>query len=101
MTQQQGNQVLKANPLVWGEAESGACAALLQLALAEDLGQAGDVTSKALLPKDLQGKAVFVARAEGVLAGLPAVLAVCHAVDSGLNVSCLVTDGAQVLKGTK
>lgn len=56
----------------WTAAEAHACDDLVRLALAEDLGERGDLTS-ALLPEELQGQAIFRARAPGVLAGLPAV----------------------------
>ena len=44
-------------------------------ALAEDLGRAGDVTSIATIPEDLQARAEVVARSDGVIAGLPLVAA--------------------------
>src|ERR1700704_3644291 len=44
-------------------------------ALAEDLGRAGDVTSIATIPEGTQARAVVVARASGVIAGLPLVAA--------------------------
>lgn len=46
---------------------------LVRLALAEDLGQQGDLTSQALAPADRQGQAVVVPRQAGVLAGLRGV----------------------------
>ena len=46
---------------------------LVARALAEDLGQAGDITSEATIPADARGAARLVARSPGVLAGLPAV----------------------------
>lgn len=48
------------------------CFQLITLALREDLDGKGDLTSEAILSDDLQGQAVFVARARGVVAGLPA-----------------------------
>src|SRR5438067_2425019 len=53
--------------------ELTACQRLVQLAFEEDLGGQGDITSRAVIPPDLQGKAAFVARAAGVVAGMPAV----------------------------
>jgi nicotinate-nucleotide pyrophosphorylase (carboxylating) len=46
---------------------------LVARALAEDLGLLGDITSKATIPAAALGAARLVARAPGVLAGLPAV----------------------------
>ena len=44
---------------------------LIALALAEDLAQVGDITCAATIPCQARGTARFVARAPGVLAGLP------------------------------
>ena len=46
---------------------------LLRMAMAEDLGQVGDITSTATIPSTAQGSGVLVARSAGVLAGLPVV----------------------------
>lgn len=81
--------------------ESSACERLAQLALAEDLGDVGDLTSAATIPADLVGRAIFVSRSAGVLAGLPAVLLVCKLVDPRLQVQNLVADGTQLQAGTQ
>ena len=47
--------------------------ALIALALTEDLGQVGDITSTATIPSHARGAARLVARSSGVLAGLPVV----------------------------
>ena len=52
--------------LTLGERQS--LAALLELAVREDLGKPGDITSNAIIPPNELGKAVLVARQEGVLA---------------------------------
>jgi nicotinate-nucleotide pyrophosphorylase (carboxylating) len=80
-------------------AETEACQRLLALALAEDLGTAGDLTSQAIIPADLTGQAAFVARAPGVLAGLPAAQLVCTAVDPRLQFHPKVNDGRCVTPG--
>ena len=54
-------------------------------ALSED-GAFDDVTTAALVPPDLTGKAVLLAKAAGVVAGLPVAAAVFHAVDPSLAV---------------
>ncbi len=56
---------------VFGELERRNLDALLPLALAEDLGQVGDITSTATIPSHARGAAHLVARSRGVLAGLP------------------------------
>jgi nicotinate-nucleotide pyrophosphorylase (carboxylating) len=45
--------------------------ALLDMAIAEDLGTAGDLTADATIPASARGGARFVARAGGVIAGMP------------------------------
>jgi nicotinate-nucleotide pyrophosphorylase (carboxylating) len=82
-------------------AETEACRRLIALALEEDLAGAGDATSQAVIPADLQGQAAFVARAAGVLAGLPAAQMVLAAVDPRLRFQPLVTDGSRVGPGDK
>src|SRR5262249_8926015 len=49
--------------------------AAVERALAEDLGRAGDVTSVATVPADTTAQGVAVARAAGIIAGLPLVAA--------------------------
>jgi nicotinate-nucleotide pyrophosphorylase (carboxylating) len=80
-------------------AESAACERLLQLALDEDLGTVGDLTSLAVIPADLQGQAVFVARTPGVLAGLPAVALTFARIDPAVVFSPLVDDGTPTTPG--
>jgi nicotinate-nucleotide pyrophosphorylase (carboxylating) len=86
-------------------AETTACCRLIELALQEDLGREptfrGDVTSFFLIPPGYQGKATFVARTAGVLAGLPAIKLVCGALDQRLEVNALTEDGAALQVGTK
>ena len=82
-------------------AETAACRQLVDLALAEDLDGAGDVTSQAMIPLPLQGQAVIVARAEGIVAGLPAAAMVAGAVDGQLIFNALVDDCTPVRHGTR
>jgi nicotinate-nucleotide pyrophosphorylase (carboxylating) len=46
---------------------------LIPLAIDEDLGDLGDITSAAVIPSEATGSVRFVARARGILAGLPVV----------------------------
>ena len=62
-------------------AEAGYLALLIDFALTEDLSDDGDVTSRATIPDGLKGRAAFVARAPGVLAGIEAAERVCLRVD--------------------
>ena len=54
-------------------AELAAADALIDLALAEDLGDRGDITSEATIPASAEGKGWFMPRANGIIAGLPVV----------------------------
>jgi nicotinate-nucleotide pyrophosphorylase (carboxylating) len=76
------------------EAESDACQRLVEWAIREDLGPAGDITSRTLLPADLQGEALFVQRSSGVVAGLPAVAATLETIDGSLHFEPRVADGS-------
>ena len=80
----------------FGPIETAACRALVEAALAEDLGAAGDVTSRALVPHDLAGSARFVARRAGVVAGLDAVRLVLADVDRALRWKPACRDGDTV-----
>lgn len=82
-------------------AELTAAQTLITLALAEDLGESGDVTSLATIPAETTGRAAFVARKPGVVAGLPLITAVASAVDSGLVIERLVTDGTAITPGKR
>jgi nicotinate-nucleotide pyrophosphorylase (carboxylating) len=81
--------------------EAAACRRLIDLALAEDLGTAGDRTSLATIPADKSATAAFVARSPGVVAGLPAAEMVCRAVDPALPFTAVVPDGSPVVRGTR
>ncbi|MBV9098247.1 MAG: carboxylating nicotinate-nucleotide diphosphorylase [Frankiaceae bacterium] len=74
--------------------------ALVARALAEDLGDGVDVTSVATVPFDAEGVADFVARADGVVAGLPVVRAVLEVVtDDSVIFETKVADGSPVRRG--
>jgi nicotinate-nucleotide pyrophosphorylase (carboxylating) len=78
-------------------AELSAAKRLVLLALDEDIGPTGDVTS-ALLPPDLPGRAAFVARTAGVLAGLP-VVPLIFEVDPALQLVPRKEDGDTLQPG--
>src|SRR5205807_2274434 len=64
-------------------------------------GSAGDITSTAIIPELSQGRAVFVARSSGVLAGLPAAALVVAAIEPRLAFEPLVEDGTALKSGTR
>mgnify|MGYP003377524558 CR=1 FL=1 len=78
---------------------------LVRVALAEDLGPNGlDVTTLATIPADQEATAYVLARAAGVVAGLPVVAEVFAQVaaligSSVPSVELLVSDGAAVVRG--
>jgi nicotinate-nucleotide pyrophosphorylase (carboxylating) len=71
-------------------------AALLELAVREDLGKTGDLTSQAIIPPNESGKAAFVARQEGVLAGMPACLRALERFDPAIQVKVMHQDGTRL-----
>lgn len=73
---------------------------LVALALEEDLGSAGDVTTQALVPAQQQGWAEFLAKEELVLAGADVVLRTFAAVDPKVHVELSFAEGAVVAKRT-
>src|SRR5436190_16318581 len=79
--------------------ETAACHVLVDLALREDLGLGGDITSRAVMPAERWGQALLVARSPGVLAGIDAVRMVCQAVDVRLKVEILTDDGKRLERG--
>lgn len=72
---------------------------LVRLALAEDLGRHGDLTTLALVAPDQQGQAVVAPRQAGVLAGLRGVPLLLQEVDPRLQWTAMVEDGQAVSAG--
>jgi nicotinate-nucleotide pyrophosphorylase (carboxylating) len=68
-------------------------------ALAEDLGDVGDVTARATIPGDAAGRAELVARGDGVVAGLWLVAEVYGQLDPEVAVEILAADGDRVAAG--
>jgi nicotinate-nucleotide pyrophosphorylase (carboxylating) len=72
---------------------------LIRRALEEDLGRAGDLTSDACLPPDLQGEAKVVVRRAGRLAGLDASLAAFRLLDPAAETVAHRRDGEDAEAG--
>lgn len=70
-------------------------------ALDEDLGRAGDITSIATVPEDVQARAVMVARQAGVIAGLPLALAVFRQLTPEIAIEADARDGDTVAAGAR
>jgi nicotinate-nucleotide pyrophosphorylase (carboxylating) len=88
-------------PSAFGPAEAANAATLIDLALAEDLGQVGDLTATATIPSQARGAARFVARTEGVIAGLPVVALLAERFELGPHWQSLARDGDRVIPGTE
>jgi nicotinate-nucleotide pyrophosphorylase (carboxylating) len=71
---------------------------IIDLALAEDISH-GDVTSEALIPPRLQGKASILVRSKGIVAGSDVARKVFLRVDPSLKVKVLIKDGGKVKPG--
>ena len=72
--------------------------ALVLTALREDLGS-GDVTTLAVVPPGLRARGVFLAKADGVVAGLPVAARAFGLLDAGVGFEPLVADGTPVAPG--
>ena len=69
---------------------------LIDLALREDLGENGDVTSNCILNSDDEGQASIIVKKDGIIAGLPIAEWVFKKVNPGLKVQNRVEEGSKV-----
>lgn len=74
---------------------------LLDLALEEDLGGAGDVTTLGVLDRHTAGKAVIRSKEEGVLAGVGLLEPLFARLDPKLTVQVQLEDGARLHSGAE
>ncbi|MEX1231042.1 MAG: carboxylating nicotinate-nucleotide diphosphorylase [Planctomycetaceae bacterium] len=86
--------------LTFGPNEAEAARTLIALALAEDFGTRGDVTSQCLIPAEQQGAVEIVSRQHGVWAGAPVGKLVFEAVDPTVTWTTQVEEGVTVSPGT-
>ena len=73
---------------------------LILAALDEDLAEAGDLTTEAVIPASAESEAVIVARAAGVIAALPVAARVFEILDPDVAVDVAIDDGTSVDAGT-
>ncbi|MFN0024498.1 MAG: carboxylating nicotinate-nucleotide diphosphorylase [Parvularculaceae bacterium] len=73
--------------------------AAIQIALAEDLGLQGDITTGATVAADAEAEAVIAARKPGVIAGLQLAEAAFRALDPNVRFEAAVSDGAYIERG--
>ncbi|SHG44362.1 nicotinate-nucleotide pyrophosphorylase [carboxylating] [Thermosyntropha lipolytica DSM 11003] len=71
---------------------------LIRRALQEDIGH-GDITTENLIPPEHQSCGEFIAKAEGILAGIEVCRAVFAYLDKSIAFEALKQDGDQVRKG--
>ena len=72
--------------------------AVIDVALSEDTGH-GDVTSEALIPPALAGRAEVLVKEKGILAGIEVAARVFHRVDPLLKIDILIKDGTAIKPG--
>ena len=85
------NQSPSLLPLLYDE--------VVRRALAEDLGRAGDLTTDAIVPADLAGRAAIVARAAGRVAGLEPALHAFRLLDPECKADVHLPDGRDAVAG--
>ncbi|MAN47065.1 MAG: carboxylating nicotinate-nucleotide diphosphorylase [Alphaproteobacteria bacterium] len=72
---------------------------IVRLALAEDLGRAGDLTTDATIAPDTQLSVVIAARKPGVIAGLDAAAHALTLVDPSVSLEIVLQDGSAIMPG--
>ncbi len=70
----------------------------MDLAIDEDLGS-GDVTTEACVPECARVRGVVMAKADGILAGIPLVRLVFQRIDPSISATSLVEEGSVVHPG--
>ena len=74
---------------------------LIDLALAEDFGQPGDITTLATIPEEKEGEAVLIAKADGIICGLELFERVFLKLNEQIMTEVYVKDGDRVKKGDR
>lgn len=72
---------------------------LVRAALLEDLGRAGDLTSQAVIPENLNAQCEFISREAGVVAGLDLARVAFSLIDPTLIFEPLSSDGLRIVPG--
>lgn len=72
---------------------------VVRTALDEDLGSAGDLTGKAVVPERARARAILVAREPLVVAGIPVAVEVFRALDPSVESEVRLEDGACAAAG--
>ncbi|KAL3686890.1 hypothetical protein R1sor_013199 [Riccia sorocarpa] len=74
---------------------------IIRYALAEDAGDRGDVTCLSTIPENAEAKAQFMAKADGIVAGIAMADLIFREVDPELQVEWTLQDGDEVKYGLK
>jgi nicotinate-nucleotide pyrophosphorylase (carboxylating) len=72
---------------------------IVQLALAEDLGKGGDITTDNLIPLRSRSKARLISKADGVICGVNLAREVFKALNSRITFRALINDGQPAHRG--
>lgn len=72
---------------------------LIDMALKEDLGDRGDITTNAISAENLPAAAQIIAKMDGVIAGLPVVTETFKTLDPKIKCEQIYQDGQSVQKG--
>ena len=73
----------------------------IKIALKEDFGRYGDITSKVLISKKTRLKASIVAKENAIVCGTEFVVQTFKALNSKIKIKVLKKDGSKVVKGNK
>lgn len=73
---------------------------LVEVALAEDLGRRGDVTSQATIPAEMQAQLQIRARQAGVICGIDLARLAFELIDAQIEFVAQVADGQSVASGS-
>ncbi len=74
---------------------------LIKLALGEDLGDIGDITTDALIANSAFCHADIIAKSAGILAGLPLCEAVFNLIDARVDIRPVLNEGASFARGDR
>ena len=83
----------------WASYSSSSSHQVVSDALLEDAGGIGDITTLATIAEDTQAEATFLAKADGILAGLGLCDLIFEIVDPNLVATWSASDGAWVERG--
>ena len=81
-------------------AQTDAVRMLLELAIEEDIGD-GDVTTELVVPEGVRARAQILARADGVVCGLPVIERLAELLETDIDFQIHVAEGESVMAGTE